>query len=91
MSALADAWTDTSLWRDVVVIFFAQVVYVTVMTVRWILLLKGNRYPAAVISIFEVIVYVYTLRSRSFPTRQFTADYFLRPRIRLRTARRLQA
>lgn len=61
MSAVADALADTSLWRDVVVIFFAQVVYVTVMTVRWILLLKGHRYPAAGISIFEVIVYVYAL------------------------------
>ncbi len=54
-------FTDASLWRDVLVIFFAQVVYVTMMTLRWILLLKGHRYPSAIISVFEVILWVYAL------------------------------
>jgi len=53
--------SDPSLWRDVLVIFSAQVIYVTMMTLRWILLLKGHRYPAAVISVFEVILWVYAL------------------------------
>lgn len=52
---------DASLWWDVLIIFSAQVVYVSMMTVRWILLLKGHRYPAAAISIIEVILWVYAL------------------------------
>lgn len=59
--AMETSMVDSSLWADVLVIFSAQVLYVTMMTVRWILLLKGHRYPAAVISIFEVVVYVYAL------------------------------
>lgn len=61
VSAMETTMTDASLWRDILVIFSAQVIYVTMMTVRWILLLKGHRYPAAVISVFEVIIYVYAL------------------------------
>lgn len=58
---MGELLADGSLWRDVLVIFSAQVVYVTMMTVRWILLLKGHRYPAAAISVFEVILWVYAL------------------------------
>lgn len=58
---MGDVLSDATLWRDVLVIFSAQVVYVTMMTVRWILLLKGHRLPAAAISVFEVILWVYAL------------------------------
>ena len=58
---LATIIPGTSLWVDVLIIFAAQVVYVTIMTVRWILLLKGHRYPAAGLSVFEVILWVYAL------------------------------
>lgn len=43
------------------IIFALQVVYVSLMTLRWILLLKGNRYPASAISVVEVIIWVYAL------------------------------
>lgn len=49
------------MWWDVLFIFALQVVYVSLMTLRWILLLKGNRYPAAALSVLEVIIYVYAL------------------------------
>lgn len=42
-------------------IFSLQVVYVTIMTMRLIFLLRGNRYPAAFISVFEVMLWVYAL------------------------------
>lgn len=58
---LAAIFPGGSLWGDVFVIFGAQVVYVTIMTVRWILLLKGHRYPAAGLSVFEVMLWVYAL------------------------------
>lgn len=48
------------MW-DFVVIFFAQVVYVSMTTVRWIILVKGGRNLAALISFFELMVYVYAL------------------------------
>src|SRR5690625_7192562 len=60
-AALMETLRDASLWWDVLIIFSAQVVYVSMMTVRWILLLKGHRYPAAAISIIEVILWVYAL------------------------------
>ena len=46
---------------DVLVIFVAQVVYVSMMTLRWILLLKGQRYLAAALSVLEISLYVYAL------------------------------
>lgn len=46
---------------DVLIIFSLQVVYVTINTVRLILLLRGNRYPAAAISVVEVMLWVYAL------------------------------
>lgn len=49
------------MWADIFIIFFAQVVYVTMMTMRLIFLLRGNRYPAALISVFEVMLWVYAL------------------------------
>ncbi|WP_019414174.1 DUF2179 domain-containing protein [Paenisporosarcina sp. TG20] len=42
----------------ILIIFSINIVYVTFFTVRMILTLKGYRYFAAFISIFEVIVYV---------------------------------
>lgn len=48
------------MW-DVLVIFFAQVTYVSLMTLRWILLLKGQRYKAASLSVVEIVIWVYAL------------------------------
>lgn len=46
---------------DILVIFALQVVYVSIMTLRWIILLKGQRYLAAGISVGEIAIYVYAL------------------------------
>lgn len=46
---------------DYAIIFFAQIVFVTITTVRWIILVKGNRILAAGMSFFEVLIYVYAL------------------------------
>lgn len=43
------------------VIFFIQIAYVTTVTVRWILLVRGARYLAAGMSFFEILLYVYAL------------------------------
>lgn len=48
------------MW-DVFVVFIAQVIYVSMMTLRWILLMKGQRYQAAGLSVIEVIIWVYAL------------------------------
>lgn len=42
----------------VLIIFSINIVYVTFFTVRMILTLKGYRYVAAFISMFEVVIYV---------------------------------
>lgn len=46
---------------DFVLIFVAQAVYVSTTTVRWIILVKGRRWLAALISFFELMLYVYAL------------------------------
>lgn len=46
---------------DLLVIFLAQATYVSITTVRWIILVKGRRLLASVISFFEIILYVYAL------------------------------
>lgn len=46
---------------DLLIIFLAQVVYVSTMTLRWIILLKGNRVAATIMSFFEVGIWVYAL------------------------------
>lgn len=46
---------------DIATIFALQVVYVSIMTLRWIILLKGQRYLAASISVLEISIYVYAL------------------------------
>lgn len=46
---------------DLLIIFFAQATYVSITTVRWIILVKGRRLLASVISFFEVILWVYAL------------------------------
>lgn len=40
------------------IIFFVNVVYVSLMTVRMILTLKGRKYIAAFVSMFEVVIYI---------------------------------
>ncbi|MFS0577509.1 DUF2179 domain-containing protein [Sporosarcina sp. 179-K 3D1 HS] len=42
----------------VLIIFLINIVYVTFSTVRMILTLKGYRYIAALVSVFEVVIYV---------------------------------
>ncbi len=42
-------------------IFLVQILYVTLVTVRWILLVRGARYLAAAMSFFEILLYVYAL------------------------------
>lgn len=46
---------------DLLLIFSLQALYVTVTTVRWIILVRGRRLLAAVISFFEIILYVVAL------------------------------
>lgn len=41
-----------------IVIFCLQVSYVTVLTIRTILTIKGYRYPAAILSAVDVLIYV---------------------------------
>lgn len=42
----------------VAIIFIVNVVYVTFMTLRMIFTLKGRKYVAAFVSVFEVVVYI---------------------------------
>lgn len=46
---------------DLAVIFALEALYVTVTTVRWIILVRGKRALAALISFFELILYVVAL------------------------------
>jgi uncharacterized protein YebE (UPF0316 family) len=45
----------------VVIILLVNVVYVSMFTIRMILTLKGRRYVAAFVSMFEIIVYIFGL------------------------------
>lgn len=45
-------------WILVLIIFVINIIYVTFSTMRMILTLKGYRYFAALVSMFEVVVYV---------------------------------
>lgn len=45
------------LW-DLLAILVLQVLYVSVMTVRWIILVRGGRWLASAVSFVEVIIYV---------------------------------
>lgn len=46
---------------DLIAIFLLQAVYVAVTTVRWIILVRGQRLLSAIISFFELILYVVAL------------------------------
>jgi len=46
---------------EVLIIFAAQIVYVSTMTLRWIILLKGCRFWASIMSLVEVTIWVYAL------------------------------
>ncbi|MGK3151065.1 DUF2179 domain-containing protein [Staphylococcus shinii] len=48
----------SNLWLMVLAIFIINVAYVTCLTMRTILTLKGYRYVAALVSFLEVLVYV---------------------------------
>src|SRR5690606_23153126 len=54
-------WEGRPLVWEVLTIFVAQVIYVSTLTVRWIILLRGSRWLAAAISVGEVMIYVYAL------------------------------
>jgi uncharacterized protein YebE (UPF0316 family) len=45
----------------VVIILLVNVVYVSMFTIRMILTLKGRRYVAAFVSMFEIVVYIFGL------------------------------
>ncbi len=45
-------------WTLVLIIFVINIVYVSFFTVRMIMTLKGYRYLAALISVFEIVIYV---------------------------------
>jgi len=47
--------------KDLVLIFFLEALYVAVTTVRWIIMVRGQRLLASVISFFELILYVVAL------------------------------
>jgi uncharacterized protein YebE (UPF0316 family) len=47
--------------HELAIIFFAQIVYVSLVTVRWIILVRGARYLASAMSFFEILIYAYTL------------------------------
>jgi len=46
---------------DFLFIFFARIVDVSLGTIRTILTIRGDKYPAAVIGFFEILVYVVAL------------------------------
>lgn len=46
---------------QLVFIFFARIIDVSLGTVRMILVIKGNKYPAALIGFFEILVYTLAL------------------------------
>lgn len=47
--------------NELFIIFFAQILYVSLVTVRWIILVKGARLLASALSFFEILIYAYTL------------------------------
>ena len=47
--------------NDFLIIFLAQIVYVSLVTVRWIILVKGARFTASALSFVEILIYAYTL------------------------------
>jgi len=56
---------DMSIAGDLLIIFLARVLDVSLSTVRTIVMIKGRRYTAAVIGFFEALIYVLAL-SRLF-------------------------
>ena len=46
---------------DLFIIFIAQIAYVSLVTVRWIILVKGARALASFLSFFEILLYAYAL------------------------------
>ncbi|MGI8314594.1 DUF2179 domain-containing protein [Halobacillus mangrovi] len=48
-------------WLVIVIILAVNIVYVTFFTLRMIFTLKGQRYFAAFISMFEIVIYVFGL------------------------------
>ncbi|PNZ98095.1 DUF2179 domain-containing protein [Staphylococcus massiliensis CCUG 55927] len=52
------SYINDNPWLMILAIFTINVVYVTCLTMRMILTLKGYRYMAAIVSFIEVIIYV---------------------------------
>jgi uncharacterized protein YebE (UPF0316 family) len=46
---------------NLLIIFALEALYVTISTVRWIILVRGQRILASIISFFELILYVVAL------------------------------
>jgi len=46
---------------ELAIIFVAQVTYVSISTLRWVILMRGGRKLASAISFFEILIYVYAL------------------------------
>lgn len=46
---------------ELLFIFFARIIDVSLGTVRMILVIRGNKYPAAIIGFFEILVYTLAL------------------------------
>ncbi len=57
------SFISSNPWLMVAAIFVINVCYVTFLTMRTILTLKGYRYMAAIVSFLEVLVYVVDLDS----------------------------
>lgn len=49
---------DFNPWLMIFIIFMINVIYVSISTIRIILTLKGHRYFAAFISMFETVIYI---------------------------------
>lgn len=49
---------DINPWLMVLIIFTINIVYVSFLTIRMIMTLKGYRYVAAVISMVETVIYI---------------------------------
>lgn len=50
-----------SLAVELALVFVAQVTYVSILTLRWVILMRGGRRLASAISFFEVFIYIYAL------------------------------
>jgi uncharacterized protein YebE (UPF0316 family) len=55
---MVKGWVRGYIMKILLMIFCIQIVYVSLLTMRTILTLKGQRYQAAAISLVEVLIYI---------------------------------